>query len=1045
MQRAEGRVLAAVLFTDMVSSTAIAEELGDRRWKALVHAHHRIVRRAIKRFGGTEHDTAGDGFFASFKEPASAISCACSVTEGVRELGVEIRAGIHFGECERIGDKLGGIAVVVGARIMALATAGEVLVSSTAAELSRGAGFGFEDRGMQRLKGVEDAWRVFATTTVEGAPRPAPLDASEARARRGQIAPEAPRRRRTIVAVGVAFALVLAAVAVPVGVRRLHRGLPRIDANAVGLVDASNGHMTQQVALGDIPSGVTAGAGSEWVALASKNEVARVDPVTATVIQTIPVGESPVGIAYGDGAVWVANSNGRSVSRIDPQSNHVVKTIDVGNAPTAIAVTADAVWVTNTLDGTVARIDPTTDKARAFPAGSGPIAIALGAGSLWVANQAGGDVARINPDTGELIDDIVVGQGPSGLAFDGSDVWVANAQSGTVSRIDPATDDETGIARVGGAPSQIGVANERVWVTDPETDRLVAIDPNDVQVATTTLIGNEPFSLAMDGDGIWVTVRGSATSHQGGTLSIESNTPPGTIDPNASYDAHSYTFLSATNDGLLGYAREGGSIGSSLVPDLATTIPRPTNHGRTYTFDLRPGIRYSDGSTVEPSDVRSSFERAYLLNVGPTNYLDDIIGADRCDAHRCQLTRGIIPNDEARTVTFQLRRPDPDFLSVLAMPFLSIVPASTPEHEIRQAPFAAATGPYVISAYTPVHGTAPGSIELDRNPFYQPWSRAAQPPGFPDHIELTFNLDLEQATTDVEHGRANVLLDTPPADRLQEIATSYVSTSHVDTLLGVYYFFLNTTVRPFRVADARRALNIAVDRTIMTRGKLGIGPAGAGGAATCQVLPPNMPGYAPYCPDTRDGTARGEPNMRQARRLVARSGTEGTDITVLTPPLMLPVARYVTSVLDHLKYHAKTRVIISTSTRTYGDYVGDTSNRAQIGWAAWLADTPNASGFVDPTLTCDSIVRNNPDNANTNYAVFCDPSLTAQIDRAGIVGAQSPAHASELWQQIDHEIVDRSPWVPYEVPSSLILVSANVGNYQYNPVLGVLLDQLWVQ
>ncbi len=182
MQRSGGRTLAAVLFTDMVDSTAIAEELGDRRWKALVHEHHRIVRRAIKRFGGTEHDTAGDGFFASFKEPASAIACACEATEAVRALGVEIRAGIHFGECEHMGKKLGGITVVVGARIMSLGGAGDVLVSSTAAELSRGAGFGFADRGMHRLKGVEDEWHVFAATAVDGKPRPDPLDATEARA-----------------------------------------------------------------------------------------------------------------------------------------------------------------------------------------------------------------------------------------------------------------------------------------------------------------------------------------------------------------------------------------------------------------------------------------------------------------------------------------------------------------------------------------------------------------------------------------------------------------------------------------------------------------------------------------------------------------------------------------------------------------------------------------------------------------------------------------------------------------------------------------------
>ena len=150
MSRGSGRVLAAVLFTDIVNSTAIAEELGDRRWKAVITRHHQIVRRQLKRFGGTEQDTAGDGFFATFPEPASAIGCACAVSNEVRDLGIQIRTRVHFGECERVGKKLSGITVVVAARIMALGGAGDVLVSRTAAELARGAGFGFEDRGDTR-------------------------------------------------------------------------------------------------------------------------------------------------------------------------------------------------------------------------------------------------------------------------------------------------------------------------------------------------------------------------------------------------------------------------------------------------------------------------------------------------------------------------------------------------------------------------------------------------------------------------------------------------------------------------------------------------------------------------------------------------------------------------------------------------------------------------------------------------------------------------------------------------------------------------------
>jgi class 3 adenylate cyclase len=161
-EEAEDRVLATVLFTDIVDSTAKAVELGDARWRELVQAHHGLVRRQLSRYRGTEIDTAGDGFFASFDGPARAIRCACAISEGVRELGIEIRAGLHTGECERIDEKVGGIAVNIGARVASEAGAGEVLVSSTVKDLVAGSGIQFRERGVAELKGIPGEWRLFA-------------------------------------------------------------------------------------------------------------------------------------------------------------------------------------------------------------------------------------------------------------------------------------------------------------------------------------------------------------------------------------------------------------------------------------------------------------------------------------------------------------------------------------------------------------------------------------------------------------------------------------------------------------------------------------------------------------------------------------------------------------------------------------------------------------------------------------------------------------------------------------------------------------------
>ncbi len=156
------RVLATVLFTDIVGSTAKAAQLGDSGWRDLIEAHHGVIRRQLVRFRGTELDTAGDGFFASFDGPARAIRCAHAITQGVRELGIEIRAGLHTGECERIDRKVGGIAVNIGARVAAEAGPSEVLVSSTVKDLVAGSGIEFRDRGVAELKGVPGEWRLFA-------------------------------------------------------------------------------------------------------------------------------------------------------------------------------------------------------------------------------------------------------------------------------------------------------------------------------------------------------------------------------------------------------------------------------------------------------------------------------------------------------------------------------------------------------------------------------------------------------------------------------------------------------------------------------------------------------------------------------------------------------------------------------------------------------------------------------------------------------------------------------------------------------------------
>lgn len=202
-------VLTTLVFTDIVSSTATAEEMGDRRWRELLARHHELFRQRLRSHGGKELDTAGDGVFARFDSPASAIRWACDAIDAVRELGVEIRVGIHIGEAEVLHGKLSGVNVHAAARTMATAGAGQVLVTRSVRDIVRGSGLGFEDRGVHELRGIEGEWHLFEVTNVDGTPRAAPPPEEEARARRDAIVPPPLVKRRRLRQIGVAAAAAL--------------------------------------------------------------------------------------------------------------------------------------------------------------------------------------------------------------------------------------------------------------------------------------------------------------------------------------------------------------------------------------------------------------------------------------------------------------------------------------------------------------------------------------------------------------------------------------------------------------------------------------------------------------------------------------------------------------------------------------------------------------------------------------------------------------------------------------------------------------------
>ena len=843
--------------------------------------------------------------------------------------------------------------------------------------------------------------------------------------------PHALRRRGLLAA--VLMAVIAASVAIPIfAFGRDGSAVKSIEAaagNSVGSIDPVSNRLMANVDIDTTPTGVAVSEGAVWVTNASDGTVTRIDPATRIVRQTIHVGRGPSGIAVGGGAVWVINGRDGTVSRVDPGTNLVVQTIAVGNAPAGIAVGAGAVWVGDSSDQTVSKIDVKTgDVIRTFPVEAAATELAAAPGAVWMTSAQSRTVSRIDPRSGKVVQTINVGGGPTGIAAAGNAVWVANSLDGTVSRIDPVTNTVRALVEVGNGPASIAAGRGAVWVSNEFGGTVSRIDPAANRRVDTVSVGNRPFGIALAGEAPWVAVRATGAVHRGGTLKVVSDIPIDSIDPAIAYNTASAAVLSMTGDGLTGLKRAGGSEGSQLVPDLAVSLPTPTNGGKTYTFTLRRGIRYSTGATVQPGDVRASIERLFKVrspSPGP-GFFERIVGAARCAKSRkaCDLSHGIVVNGASRAVTFHLTAPDPDFLYKLGHTFAHILPASTPPRPTRARPLPA-TGPYKISTYRPGR-----LLRVVRNPHFREWSQAAQPDGYPDRIEVGLDMSPEEAVDAVEQGRVDEYggVTIFPVSRLHEVRTRYAGQVHSNPRTGTFALFLNTRVPPFDDPRARRAVAYAVDRAAVVKALGGSGAA----RATCRILPPSLPGYRPSCPFAG-------PDLARARQLIAASGTKGMRVTVWGGQLWRVEATHAASVLGRLGY----RVKLQRLGDDYFNFISDSRNRAQIGTIGIIADYPAASSFFEPFLSCRSFIA--ASISNNNNAQFCDPSIDTEMQQALAVQATNPQAAIELWRRIDRRVTDAAPWVPLVTPVATDFVSKRVGNYQFHPQLGPLFAQLWVR
>jgi peptide/nickel transport system substrate-binding protein len=825
------------------------------------------------------------------------------------------------------------------------------------------------------------------------------------------VAPPRRIRRGRVAAIGVALAAVAASAVAGVELGTGGSGASTARESTTGVFAISGkSSVAAGASLASAPVAMAPYAQSIWLAEPDAGAVVRIDDATRQVSETIAVGGSPSALAVGGRSVWVASVAGDTIDRIDPTTERVTQRIRLGDGrAAALAFGLGRLWVADSTDQALLAYDPLTGRrVRTIPIDVRPSALAVGAGRIWIADYEAGVVAGVDPGSGAGIGTIRVGSGPAAVAFADGALWVANSLDGTVSKIDPSSGTSGPAIAVGNTPVAFAASGSSIWVADEYSASVSRIDARRDAVAGSTPVGGGPTAVAAGDGRIWVGTR-ALDAHRGGTLRLL-HTRPLWMDTAMQIDLPPIQSDGLTNDALLAFVRVGGA--EQLVPDLALGVPVPADGGTTYTFRLRPGIRYSDGRLVRPEDVRRAIERLFRVKAGWSGNYTAIVGASACTPSRCDLSRGIVVDDRTGTITFRLRVADPDFLSNMSSIGTAPVPPGVPFHYTGFTPIPG-TGPYKVAS------ADRHAVRYVRNPWFHEWSHAAQPDGNPDVITMRYGLTPVQEVRAVEQGKADWTADSVPGTLMPEVTTRFPAQWHSLLAPETDWLQLNIHIAPFNDVRVRQALNLAIDRAAILR--LYGGPPTA--APTCQILPPGVTGYRRYCPYPHD--------LARARRLVAASGTSGEPITVFgvrgggVPGTT--VIAYTARVLRELGYRAQARILplgyyIKASPAAWG--------RMQIDSIGALDTIP--LHFFDGYFGC----------TGPAHYWYCDWRFDDAVKQAHQLETTNPQAARLLWTKIDREAVDRAFAVPLVNGHLFDFFSARVKDYVFDPILGLIADQV---
>jgi peptide/nickel transport system substrate-binding protein len=455
------------------------------------------------------------------------------------------------------------------------------------------------------------------------------------------------------------------------------------------------------------------------------------------------------------------------------------------------------------------------------------------------------------------------------------------------------------------------------------------------------------------------------------------------LDPQQAYTGQSWWSMWNVWETLITYRHVDGPAGYKLVPGLARSLPTVSNGGKTYTFFMRKGVKYSNGKAVKASDFKFAIKREFLSTGQGVGFYTDIVGALQFSKTLKGDIGGIKTNNKTGKIVIKLTKPRGDFLTILSLLFAAPVPAGTP-NAIQNGTIPS-TGPYRITGYEVNRG-----FTMVRNKYFKPTKYI--PRGNPNRVEVSLIGDANAATQRVIGGQADYSNGAIPPDRIASVRGR--GQLVLRKTANTYYFWMNVNVAPFNKLKVRQAVNYAIDRKALQRIVWG-----GLGTPTQNVLPPTYPSYRklnlyPH-------------NIAKARQLIQQAGAKGANVTVWTREVSdaLTSAQYYVSVLNQIGLNAKLNSLPRT---TYYTTIGNINTKAQTGWARWLEDYPHPLDWFDVLLNGNRIVQTD----NNNYAYFSNKKINSEIEALKKAPVLTPA-VNAKWALVEKQIMQQAPWAPW--------------------------------